>query len=516
MTLPPPGRAKPPHASGRLGNRGTWMAVGAFGAVVVAAILLRFLDLATNPGGLYPDEAAEGLDAARLLHQPGFHADFLVWFPSDGGREALFAYVAAALFHFFGDTALVLRATAAAFGVAGVVAIGALGRRFGTWTGIVAAAWAGGSLWLMCVSRDGMRNTIVPFFGAVALIALLNWAARPGRGSALAAGAVTSIAALYTYQPLKLLPVLAVVWLFWLRRSDRARYDELRAGFVPFATAFLVVGAPMLAVAIAEPASFFGRAASVSAFNPGVVADTNPLIHTLRTLGMFGFAGDPNPRHDVAALPLLPLPLTVLAAAGLARLWRMRRDPSHSLILLALPVFLVAPLVGTEGGSPHGLRALGLAAPLGIAIGLGAVELVELGRRRWGRAAESLAVAAVAVTLTAVAVWSGWAYLSRPVADRYGAYSYPLVSLANLAADHTGSAVILSDYSATDVRFLDFDRPPTIVEPGTSISNPAAYSEILALSRTDLSAALGPALEGRAVAVAWDPSGAPVVWAVVP
>jgi hypothetical protein len=184
--------------------------------------------------------------------------------------------------------------------------------------------------------------------------------------------------------------------------------------------------------------------------------------------------------------------------------------------LLALPVFLVAPLVGTEGGSPHGLRALGLAAPLGIAIGLGAVELVELGRRRWGRAAESLAVAAVAVTLTAVAVWSGWAYLSRPVADRYEAYSYPLVSLANLAADHTGSAVIVGDYSATDVRFLDFDRPPTIVEPGTSISNPAAYSEILALSRTDLSAALGPALEGRAVAVAWDPSGAPVVWAVVP
>ena len=122
----------------------------------------------------------------------------------------------------------------------------------------------------------------------------------------------------------------------------------------------------------------------------------------------------------------------------------------------------------------------------------------------------------VAVTLTAVAVWSGWAYLTRPVADRYQAFSYPIVSLADLAADNPGSAVVLDDYSAIDVRFLDFSRLPTIVAPGTSISNPASYSEILALSRADLVKALGTELGGLAVPVAWDPSGAPSVWAVVP
>ncbi len=170
-------------------------AVVALAAIVAAAIFLRFYDLASNPGGLYGDEAAEGLDAWRLLHQPGFHADFFVWFTSDGGREALFAYVVAGVFNFAGASVLALRATAAAFGVAGVLAIGHLARRFGTWTGIVAAAWAAGSLWLVCVSRDGMRNMIVPFFGAVALMALLRWAARPGRGTAILAGAVTSLAA---------------------------------------------------------------------------------------------------------------------------------------------------------------------------------------------------------------------------------------------------------------------------------------------------------------------------------
>jgi hypothetical protein len=497
-------------------NRSAWLAVAALAAIVAAAILLRFVDLASNPGGLFPDEAAEGLDAAKLLHQPGFHADFGVWFPDDAGREALFAYVVAGAFGLFGHSVEMLRATAAAFGVAGVLAIGRLGSRFGTWTGIVAAAWAAGSLWLVCVSRDGMRNTIVPFFGAVALIALLNWATRPGRGQAILAGAVTSLAALYTYQPLKLLPLLVVAWLIWLRRADRSRYEELRPGFGPFVAAFLIVAAPMIAVAVTNPSNYFGRAAAVSGFNPDVQSDTSLPVHILRTIGMFGFAGDPNARDNVASIPLLPLPIAALAGIGAVRLWLRRRDPSHSLILLALPVFLIAPLVATEGGSPHALRALGLAAPLGVAIGLGSVELVEQVRRRRGRLAGGLAVAAVAATLAAVAVWSGWSYLNRPVADRYDAFSYPLASLAEQAAGHPGAAVILDGYTSMDVGFVDFDRPPAIVAPGTRIANPAAYSEILALSRADLTTALGPELAGRAAAVAWDPSGRPVVWAVVP
>jgi hypothetical protein len=497
-------------------TRNGWLAFGAFAAIVVAAIVLRFVDLATNPGGLFPDEAAEGLDAAKLLHQPGFHADLGVWFPDDAGREALFGYIVAGVFAIFGQSVLVLRAAAAGCGVAGVIAIGWLGRRFGTWTGIVAAAWAAGSLWLVCVSRDGMRNTIVPFFGALALVALLHWATRPGRGTALLAGAITSLSALYTYQPLKLLPVLVVAWLLWLRRSDRARYDELHPGFIPFAAAFLLVAAPMMAIAATEASNYFGRAAAVSTFNPAVDSDSSLPVHILRTIGMFGFTGDPNARGDVGALPLVPLPLTVVAGIGLVRLWRMRRDACHSLILIALPVFLIAPLVATEGGAPHALRTLGLAAPLGVAIGLGVVEVVTWVRGRWGRAAGSLAIATVAVTLTAVAVFGGLEYLGRPVIDRYDAFSYPVASLSDLAVQHPGSAVIVDDYTSMDVQFVAFDNPPAIISPGTTISNPAAYKVIYALSRDDLTKSLGPELAGRAAAVAWDPSGQPVVWAVVP
>ncbi|HEX7495723.1 MAG TPA: hypothetical protein VF349_03735, partial [Candidatus Limnocylindrales bacterium] len=60
-------------------------AILAMAAIVAAAIILRFYDLAANPGaGLYGDEASEGLDALKMLHQPGFHPDWLVWFQDDG------------------------------------------------------------------------------------------------------------------------------------------------------------------------------------------------------------------------------------------------------------------------------------------------------------------------------------------------------------------------------------------------------------------------------------------------
>jgi hypothetical protein len=272
----------------------------------------------------------------------------------------------------------------------------------------------------------------------------------------------------------------------------------------------------MLAVAVTNPTNYFGRATLVSPLNPAVVADTSPIGHALRTYGMFGLVGDQNGRHDIAALPLLPLPLAAVAAFGCARLWRMRRDAGHALILLSLPIFLVPPLVATEGYSPHFLRVLGLAAPLGVTIGLGAAELVEWSRGQWGVWAGRVAISLVAVGLAAVAVWSGVAYTSRSLADRYDTFSFQAAAMGQYADDHPGSAVIIDEFSATDIAFVYFHDQPAFFSPGTRIANPGLYSTVSALNVNDLAAALGPAAAGRAKPVAWDPAGKPAVWAVSP
>jgi len=483
-----------------------WLVAAAVVAILVGAALLRFVDLGTNPGGLFSDEAYEGYDAQQLLHVPGFHP---VFFTDGGGREALFAYVVAAVFRAAGETTLALRGTAAGIGVVGVLAIWLLGRRFGVAAGLAAAAWAAGSLWLICVSRDGMRNTLVPLFAALSLLALIAWRDRPSRRMASLAGAVAAAATLYTYQPLKLLPLLVLVWLLWLRRIDRIGYERMRANFVAFVAAFVLVGVPMLAAAGSDPGTYFGRAVGTT------LGSTDLVAHWLRTIGMFALTGDPNQRHDVDGLPLLGVPLTLLALAGVARLWRNRHNAAEALILLSIPIFLVPPLVATEGGAPHFLRSLGLAAPLAITIGLGAAEVIERARGRLGTAGARITAAGVAAGLVALAIGGGSAYLSRPIADRFSPYSYELVAMA-AAARGAGNVVIVDDYSSTVIRFLDATQLPTIVMPAATIIEPDRYRAIFALSRADLGRALGSTVAAHARAVARDPAGRPTVWAVIP
>ena len=487
-----------------------WLIVLALSAILAAAAVLRFWDLAHNPGGLYTDEAVEALSAHRLLTQPGFHP---VFFTDGGGREALFAYLVAGVFRFAGETTLALRATAAGIGVAGVLGIWLLGRRFSEGTGLVAAAWAAGSLWLICISRDGMRNILVPLLGALALVALLAWADRPTRIRASIAGAVTALAALYTYQPLKLLAVLVILWVLWLRHADRERYRRLRQNIVWFVLAFAVVAAPMVAVAISDPAAYFGRALGVTPFAVET-SGVNLVDHWLRTLGMFAVTGDPNPRHDVAALPLLGWPVSTVAAVGVVRFWRDRRQPGASLILLSLPVFLLPPMIATEGGAPHFLRSLGLAAPLAIVIGAGVIELVRLIRDRWGASARNVGVAVAAVGFVGLGVANGVTYLSRPVADRYDAYRFDLAAMADAA--RPTDAVILDDYDATVIRFLDANAPPAVLAPGSAIGEAAAFDHVLAIDSADLVRSLGSQVSSRITVIARRPDGSPAVYSASP
>ena len=246
---------------------GTATAVEAAAAVliIIAAIVVRFWALDNQPGGLYPDEAAEGISAQNLLTIPGYHP---VFFNSDGGREALYAYIVAAVFKVFGSSVLTLRGTAAAVGVAGVIATYVAVRRFGRGPALMAMAWTAGSLWMIAVSRDGFRNILTVLVGAAALAALLRWGDRPTRVTGAIAGVAVALG-FWVYQPLKLLPLLAILWLLWMWARDRERFRALKRTFLWAGVAFAVVVAPMVYTAITDFSSYFGRAAFVSVFNSG-------------------------------------------------------------------------------------------------------------------------------------------------------------------------------------------------------------------------------------------------------
>jgi hypothetical protein len=235
---------------------------------------------------------------------------------------------------------------------------------------------------------------------------------------------------------------------------------------------------------------------------------------------MFLIGGDPNERHDVTALPLLGPLLFVAFALGLWRCWRHRDDHGHALILLGLVVFLLPPLLATEGFAPHFLRSLGLAPYVAACVGLGCAEVVEIARR-FASPFTRMAWAACAVAVTGVGVASTVTYLGRPIEDRYSPFTFADVALADAAVNNAtdggpSTLLILDAYDAMDVQFLDAGRVPTIVEPMRAVRNPAVYSFVVAPSLADIAAAVGAPLAAAARVVATDPNGTPVAFAVVP
>jgi Dolichyl-phosphate-mannose-protein mannosyltransferase len=431
------------------------------------------------------------------------------------------------VFRVLGSSVLTLRGTAAAVGVLGVIATYLAIRRFGRGPALLAILWAAGSLWMIAVSRDGFRNILTVLVGAAALGALLRWGDRATRATAIGAGAVCALG-FWTYQPLKLLPVLAILWVLWIRARDRERFARLRPTLTWAGVAFLVVASPMIYTAITDASGYFGRAAAVSLFNPAAGAPESFPVHVLRTFGMFLVTGDPNERHDAYALPLLGPLLFVPFALGIWRCWRRRADHVHVLVLMGLVVFLIPPLLATEGFAPHFLRSLGLEPYIAACVGLGCIELVLFARRlasRFGVSSGATVTAAgwtvCAVAVAGVGVASVVTYVNRPIGYRYSPFTFADVALASAAVDNANGGgastlLILDDFDAMDVQFLDAGRLPTIVAPMRRVANPAVYSLIVAPSRADIAAAVGAALAAGAQVVARDPFGIPVAFAVIP
>src|SRR6202049_1963740 len=147
---------------------------------------------------------------------------------------------------------------------------------------------------------------------------------------------------------------------------------------------------------------------------------------------------------------------------------------------------------------------------------LGARVGVANGANRTGAA---WAVCAAAVT--GVGIASAVTYMNRPLADRYSAFTFADVALANAAVDNStgggaSTLLILDKHDALDVQFLDAGRLPPIVAPMRPVANPAIYSLIVAPSRSDIAAAVGPELAAQAQVVARSPGGNPVAFEVVP
>lgn len=368
--------------------------------ILSAATVFRFWDLKNIPPGLYPDEAANGIDAIKNMEGRPWQ----VFYPANNGREGLFINIQTLAIENFGVHPWVLRGVSGIFGVAIVLGVFLLGQEIfsSAIIGLLAAFFSASNFWLVDFSRIGFRAILVPFFISWGLW----WFFRGWRKKSwfdFTLSGIMSGLGFYSYISYRIVPLVYLLpFLLWLWQeivAERLAVPSMTA--IKEKTAWLwnfitkkklwlfalwglvasLIVMPLLVYFSRHPSEFLGRASEAS-----ITQSAHPLLaliwNAVKIAGMFNIYGDANWRHNISGAPELYWPVGILFLIGLAlsiaalwKWWRKKSPPdntliAHATIIFGLGVMLVPTLLSSE--APHALRSLGAAPFVFLLVGSGA------------------------------------------------------------------------------------------------------------------------------------------------
>lgn len=376
-----------------------------FLGIVFITIFFRFYLIGQMPGGLFPDEAANGLDINSM--QQG---DLKPFYERGNGREALFFYMLWGSVGVFGKGPWQHHIVSALVGTLAVIFTFFLTRRLillsddehdknrANWIALTAMFIMAVSTWHIVLSRTAFRANLIPLFTTLTfyfLLAAIQTQQKAKRyfwsallGAAFALGFYSYIA----YRIMVPLLAILVLWPFAVDVFQSPRFKNIKKYFAPAIIAgilFIIFISPIAHYFYTHPGSFVGRSGQVSVFNPelnqgdlyGTVAQVAGL-----SLKAYFWDGDLNWRHNVSGQPFLSIIISPFFAIGL--LWTILKAFRYTFLphkhprdwtffLLAGWFFaMLVPVVTTAEGIPHGLRAIGTIPSVFIisAIGIFAVK----------------------------------------------------------------------------------------------------------------------------------------------
>lgn len=322
---------------------------------LLAAAVLRLPQLDRIPPGPHYDEAANGILATEI----GLRGERPLFISSYTGKEVLFFYAAGTLMRLAGSSLLVLRLTAAYFGLLTVAATYWLGRALlaDRRVAVFAAALLAVSFWHLVFSRLGFRAISQPLLQALAVAALFRGLQRPRWSWFAVAGLFLGLTG-YTYLAARLFPLPLLLALLPVLAAGRQRVGQLTLVAIVAA----IVIAPFILYFMRFPDAFWVRIDQVAPETSLGVGESY-----LRSLGMFFLIGDPYWRFNLPGKPLFNWLWGGLALAGwLSLFWRWRRwwydwQKASVLLLLLVPFLMLLPTALATGEIvPSNLRVIGL------------------------------------------------------------------------------------------------------------------------------------------------------------
>ncbi|MBC8100182.1 MAG: glycosyltransferase family 39 protein [Armatimonadetes bacterium] len=360
---------------------------------------LRLLNLDVAPPEMTSDHLEKLQDAQTISN-----GELRVFMEENGGRESLHFYLLALIDKIPGVDLnfMALKILAALEGILtiplffwlGRELIGERDRRLGVIVGVALALVCAVAYWHLQLSRIGLRIILTPLVGALLLIFLARAMRYNRRSDFIYAGLVLGVG-LYTYQAVRMMPVIVIVGALLAMLAHLRERQAVRAylgNFVILALVAFTVFVPLFRYSVQSPESFWSRA-SGRLLGEDLLETTNELgqvitrdattsdrltalgenvrilgDNMLKALMMFHHRGDIIYLHNPPGYPHLDPWLGGLLVVGLASwvAWLLRqRDPVDWLVLPAIMILLLpsALAIALPNENPSTTRASG-ALPL--------------------------------------------------------------------------------------------------------------------------------------------------------
>lgn len=353
--------------------------------LLIIATFFRVYNLNVTPSGLYPDEAINGNNALEVVHGEPMR----VFYPENNGREGLFINIQSFFISWFGNFPWALRLVSALFGI--ITVLGVYGvvwalirkKSYAYLLAFGSAFFVAISFWHINFSRIGFRAIMAPallVWGLYFLIRSFDAGTQKSNARwivlSVIGGAIYGLG-MHSYIAYRATPLLVLVLFILFKKHFNLSWKRSVAIGAVFVVASLIVFAPLGLYFLSHPQDFFGRTSQVSVFS-----SQHPLgdlfDNILKTIGMFFFRGDGNWRHNFSGAPEVFWPVALLFLWGIVgSIWRAIRSKQDRGIsaLFWMSVWWIGigmlPVVISDEGIPHALRAILIIPPVFIVSGIG-------------------------------------------------------------------------------------------------------------------------------------------------
>ncbi len=337
-------------------NWGNWEILSFF-LILVSAAFVRNIRLEQIPFGFWYDEATNGLNAIKILNEPGF----LPILFGDANLPAHFNYLIALSLRIFGISIFSVRFVSALFGVATVAAGFFTGNElFNRRIGLFLAFFLAFSRWDINWSRIGMHGVAVPFFELLT-VGLVFKALRTQKLILYTfAGLALGFGFLF-YFPLRFFPILIVLILIFIFQKQRDFFRQNWVALVLLIVAALIAVLPFFEYSVSHPGEFFSRMQNTSIFsqNSGEQSWQAVVETTKEHLLMFNYQGDKNGRHNLSGIPMLDPISASLMVLGFAICIKHFWKTKYFLIISWFILMLLPGIFSLNFESPQSYRSIG-------------------------------------------------------------------------------------------------------------------------------------------------------------